>query len=151
MKYPYIQRRYAVFAVSALLLFVGIGCSEDSTATAPSFYKVTYSVSVLGNLSEVLQVTYADTTGPKTVDNPKDDWSVTTYLSSGKAAGVTANSVVIGGAVGLHMVAEAGNASSLICDNIPSGTCRVLRDELCENPGAVPDTCSLDIAPVQLP
>ena len=151
MKYPYIQRRYAVFAVSALLLFVGIGCSEDSTATAPSFYKVTYSVRVLGGMSEVLQVTYADETGPKTIDNPKNDWSVTVQLSAGKAAGVTASSVAIGGEVGLQMAAEAGNASSIICDNIPLGTCRVLRVELCENPGAVPDTCSLDIAPVRLP
>jgi len=151
VKYPNIQRRYAVFAVSALFFFVGMGCSEDTTATAPSFYNVTYSVSVVGTLSEVLQVTYADETGPKTVDNPADGWSVTVQLSAGKAAGATANSVVIGGAVGLHMEAEAGNASSIICDNIPPGTCRVLRVENCENPGAVPDTCSLDIPPVPLP
>jgi hypothetical protein len=152
LRYPNIQRRFAVFVFLTSLVFVGaVGCSDSGSASAPAFYKVTYSVVIIGTTSEITSVTYTSESGDSTVLAPADGWSVTVQLPAGGSAGATSDAVVIDGGVQLEMTAEAGNASSIICDNIPSGICRWIRSETCENSGAMPDSCTMVINPVPLP
>ena len=106
-----VPRTTVALAAVVLLLVPLAGCDGDAPSTPNQLYSVTYSLIIHRSKSTVTTLTYRDSTGIVTVNNPDRRWTITVSVSGGTTIGMTAQGTVDSGSIEIHLSAtDAGGA-----------------------------------------
>ena len=133
-----VWRAIVAIATVAVLLAPVAGCNSD-TSSPSRIYSVTYSLSITGNQSTVTVLTYRDSSGIVTVNNPTNGWSVQVTVSGGTTIGMTSQGTVNNGTIQINL---QGNETT--------GNDQVTGQDSCTAQG-VAVACSLAIPDSTLP
>jgi len=108
-----VWRRFATILAVAVLLAPLCGCDGDPSSPG-RVYSVNYSLTMSGNQSTVTTLTYRDTSGVVTVNNPTNGWSVQVSVPGGTTIGMTAQGTVNNGTIQIDMRATSTSSSDQV-------------------------------------
>jgi hypothetical protein len=101
-----VLRTVVALATIVVLLAPLTSCDGDDVTTAPNqMYSVTYSLIIHRSKSTVTSLTYRDSTGVVTVNNPDRRWTIQVSVSGGTTVGMTAQGTVNNGSVEIYLTA----------------------------------------------